>query len=523
MLDLIIKNGRVYDGTGAEAADLDIGIKKDEIVEVGKLGAKLARRVIDASGQCVSPGFIDVQNHSDSYWTIFDYPHQQSLLAQGITTVAFGHCGASLAPLPSLEGLKSVQKWHTLSGVNFNWQYFEEFLDTLSRQPLGVNVSSLVGHATLRRGLMADEMRKVSLQEIKIMERLLSASLKNGGAGLSLGLAYAHEYSASAEELKILTRVVKSNGRLLSVHLRSEGTHILEALDEAIHLAEGHGARLKISHLKIRGQKNWPLFDQVLTRIERAFQRGLEIYFDVYPYDVSWNVLYTYLPKWSFEGGRAELVKRLKQPYLRKKILDNLINQNEVLSAITVATSSSSPHLVGRTLGEVAFDQGVSVEEAVLNVLSSAESEVVVFDKNINEEQMLELLKHPLSIVSTDGAGFDMRAARTSKNLVHPRCFGSMARFLELAVKKNLLPLSAAIHKLTGRPANALRLPRRGIIKKHAKADVVIFDADKISDPTSLNSPFQPPSGIRLVLVNGAVTLEDGGFTGDYRGEVVRL
>ncbi|MCL5435711.1 MAG: amidohydrolase family protein [Patescibacteria group bacterium] len=522
MLDTIFKNGAVYDGTGGEPANLDVGVSGGEIVALGNLKEKMARRVIDVSGQAVCPGFIDIQNHSDSYWTIFDYPHQQSLLAQGITSVNFGNCGASLAPLPSLEALKSVQKWHSLEGANLNWQYFDQYLYALSKQPLGVNVGSLVGHATLRRGLVGDAVRKITAQESKVLERLLEGALRSGGAGLSLGLIYAHEYNAGEEELLRLSRTVKKFDRLLSVHLRSEGTHVLEALDEALHLAESAGARLKISHLKIRGENNWPLFDQLLSRIERAFSRGLKIYFDIYPYDTSWNVLYTYLPKWGFEGGRKALLGRLAQPYLRRKILDSLSSQAEVLKNIVIATAGASPHLVGRTFSDIAAAHGVSVPEAVLQVLSSAESEVVVFDKNVDERQMRELLKHPLSVVATDGAGFDQHLKSTFKNLVHPRCFGAAVRFLEMATKENLLPLSQAVHKLTGRPAEALNLPRRGIIKKRAHADIVVFDPDKLSDRATLENPFLAPAGISSVMVNGKLAIEAGRFTGKYAGEVLR-
>lgn len=522
MLDLIIKNGQVIDGTGGPPQAFDLGIKNGVITEIGKLANTAAKKNYNADGAYIAPGFIDLQNHSDSFWTLFDYPHQESLLKQGITTIVTGHCGASLAPLPSLDALKSVQKWHSLEGVNFNWQYFEDYLATLSKQPLGVNVAGLVGHSTIRRGLLGDEVRKVTDQEYKTLERLTVSSLKSGAFGLSLGLVYSHEFDSSLEELAGLARIVKKFDRLLSVHIRNEESHILEALDEAVKLAADTGVRLKISHFKVRGQKNWHLFNEALLRLEQAYQKGVKINFDFYPYTTSWNVLYTYLPKWSTEGGRDGLMQRLKQPFLRKKILDNLIQSNNDFAHLVIATSSASPHLVGRKLSDIAADQGVSSEEAVLNVLASTEGEVVVFDENINPQHLTELIKHPLSIVATDGAGFDFEPAQNFRNLVHPRCFGAMPKFLSEALSGNLISVEQAIHKITGAPAAIAGLLKRGVIKKDNPADIVVFDKSKLSSPASLSSPFQAPTGIKLVVVSGRVSVEEGQMTGQFAGRVLK-
>ena len=180
MLDLVIKNGTIVDGTGSQGVLTDLAVKNGEIVELGKLRSYEARVTINAQGLYVCPGFIDIQNHSDSYWTLFDYPKQDSMIAQGITTITVGQCGASLAPLPSIDAIKSVQKWHSLSGVNINWQHFEELLVQIERQELGVNVASLVGHSTLRRGLIGDTVRALTPQEVKMLEKLTTQSLRSG-------------------------------------------------------------------------------------------------------------------------------------------------------------------------------------------------------------------------------------------------------------------------------------------------------------------------------------------------------
>lgn len=522
MYDLIIKNGKVIDGTGKTSPqDLDIGIKGNLISEIGNLKKAKAREIIDAQGDYVTPGFIDVQNHSDSYWTIFDYPGQESMLTQGITTISVGQCGASLAPLPSLEGFKAVQKWRSAEGENINWQYMEEYLEILSRQKLGVNVLTFVGHSTMRRGLLGDDIRKLSESELKVLERVTTSSLKSGAFGLSFGLVYAHEYNSSKEELLRLAKLATQHGRSISMHIRNDQSHILEAIDEAIDLSQESGARLKISHLKIRGRENWHLADQVIERLDQTHKKGLNVRFDLYPYTTSWPVLYTYLPKWSYEGGKSELNKRLAQPYLREKIINSLHEQNQDLSNIIIATSTGSPHLIGKDLSEIARAQEVTAAEALLNVLSSSMSEVVVFDENISWENLEQFIKHPLGMIATNGAGFQTKKINT-KNLIHPRCFGAMPRYLNLVLYNKWLSPQKAIHKITGMPAEYLGLKNRGVIKKGSIADIAVFDPNGIRDLATLPSPYQVSEGISAVVLGGELALSGGRVIARKFGQVLR-
>jgi len=307
--DLLIKNGTVLDGASNQAYKADIGINGNLIRVVGNLRGASAGQIIDASGLFVAPGFIDIQNHSDSYLTLLEIPSMESLVTQGITTILVGHCGTSLAPLSTPEALKSIQKWRSLAGANVNWQTFEEYLGTLKNYPLGVNVTSLVGHATVRRGLLSDQIRAATPEEILIIEKQIADSFEAGAKGVSLGLVYAHEANSSEEELLSVAKMVASNEKMLSVHLRSEGGHVVEALEEVIGLAEKSGCDLKISHFKIRGSQNYGYLDEALSVIDRAYQRGVSVFFDVYPYTTSWTVLYTYLPKWAYEGGKKSILK----------------------------------------------------------------------------------------------------------------------------------------------------------------------------------------------------------------------
>jgi N-acyl-D-amino-acid deacylase len=502
MYDIIIKNGTVIDGLGKAGKKMDIGIEKGKIVEMAPTITSKAVQTINAQDKFVTPGFIDVQNHSDSYWTLFDQPEQASLLSQGITSVIIGNCGASLAPLLNPESIKTIQKWHNLSGININWSSMAEFLQMLSTMPLGVNVGTLVGHATLRRGLVGDKIRQLTSDELKIMDKTLQDALSAGALGLSMGLIYAHEVNSSVAELKEVIGNLKPANKYLSVHLRSEASHILEAVDEVIDLASSTGTAIKISHIKVRGRKNWPLFDRVMNKIEVAYHQGLKIAFDVYPYSTSWSVLYTYLPKWAYEGGRAEILKVIADPLSRRKILDYLRDQSQDFKNIIVAESSGNSNFVGKTLGQIADNQNSSVEEAVLNVITATNAQVIVFDHNLSDDQVELFCASPLSMIATDGAGFNQK----SEGLVHPRCFGTMPKFLRMVREKKLLKWESAIRKLTGEPADFLGIADRGVIAVGKAADIVIFDPQTIADKADYKNPDLLSEGIDAVLVNGKMS-----------------
>lgn len=525
--DILIKNGQVLDGIGSEPLRADVGITGGTIKAVGNLEGAGAGREIEAAGKFVAPGFIDIQNHSDSYLTLFEIPAQQSMVTQGVTTIAVGHCGSSLAPLSNLEALRSVQKWHSLAGANLNWLTFPEYLQALAGYPLGVNVTSLVGHSTLRRGLVRDAVRPVTPEELNIIEKLLQESLAAGAAGLSLGLVYAHEADTSREELVRAAKVVARAKKLVSVHLRSEGSHVVQAVEEIIAVAKTSGnPRVKISHFKIRGRPNWPHAEELLASLDRAYQQGLDIFFDVYPYTTSWTVLYTYLPKWAYEGGRANILQNVRNRETREKILAYLRGYETNLGSIFIATSETNSAFVGKTLAQVAANQEVSVEEALLNVISGTNAQVVVFDHNLSEEVLYAMLKHPLSVVGSDGAGYDFVFSPV-QGLVHPRCFGTMPKFLAMVRDKKLMSWGEAVKKITSRPAEKLGLLKRGKIQEGYAADIVVFEPLEIGSRASYENPYVAADGIEHVFVNGKmgfarseITESSGLQTG---GQVLRL
>jgi len=514
MFDILIKNGTVIDGTGAVGRSLDVAIDKGRIVEIEKNISGKARQIIDATGKVVTPGFIDIQNHSDSYWTLFDHPGQASLLSQGITTIVVGNCGSSLAPLVSPDSIKTIQKWHNLSGININWATFAEFLEALGRQPIGVNVASLVGHATIRRGIMGDQLRALSRDENKEIEKLTQQSLDAGAFGLSYGLVYAHEANSSHDELVGLANLLKGSNKFLSVHLRSEGSQILDSIDEVIDLSNAAEVPVKISHLKVRGKNNWHFFDKVIAKLELAYHRGTQISFDVYPYHTSWNVLYTYLPKWAYEGGREALLKNISDPMSKRKILDYMAGREYDYSGITIA-SAGSEQLVGKSISNIASSQNATGAEAILNILAvSAQS--VAFDHNLSSEHVDILCGSALSMIATDGAGFDSR----QRELMHPRCFGTMPKFMRMVREKKIDKLEYAVKKITADPAKLLGLTDRGILAKNNFADVVVFNPQTITDRADYINPDKLSEGIDCVIVNGVVSLQ-GTNSGSLNGKVL--
>jgi N-acyl-D-amino-acid deacylase len=507
MFDILIKNGIVFDGTGSPGVKKDLGISGEKINAIeDSIDIAKAATVVDAKDKYVVPGFIDIQNHSDSYWTLFDQPEQRSLLSQGITSIIIGNCGASLAPLPTMEALKTIQKWHNLEGLNINWTSYEEFLENLNSQKRGVNVGSLVGHSNLRRGLLGDQVRAVTKEEVSVMKQMLDEALDQGAFGLSLGLVYAHEVDSSFEELAELSTSLKKQKKYLSLHLRSESSKILESIDEAISLARKSEVALKISHLKLRGELNWHLFDEIINKLENAYHQGLDISFDVYPYDSTWSVLYTYLPVWAYEGGRNQILQRIKSDIDRRKIIDYLRDQGYHYEKIVIADSRNNHSFVGKSIVQIAQNQGVSNEEALLNVISANSTQVIVFDHNLSQDQVDLLAASPLSLIATDGAGY---STQLLDELVHPRCFGTMPKFLAMIREKKFLPWEHAIKKITAEPARILGLTNRGTLAKDKLADVVVFDPNTIAAKADYKHPHQLSDGIDSVVVNGKIAWRD--------------
>lgn len=520
MYDIIIKGGIVIDGSGKEKFRADLGIASDKIKKIGDLSQDRAEKYIEIWGQFVCPGFIDILNHSDSFWTLFTIPKQESLVYQGITTILGGNCGSSIAPLFKGEMLNSIQKWADIQEVNANWATMDEFLSALAKKKIGVNFGTLVGHSTLRRGILGDEMRACGDDEIKIMERLLEESLDEGAFGLSTGLAYSHAKATDYNELVSLVEIVKKKNSLYSTHMKDEGRNLLASINEVLRLVRDTDVNLEISHFKVMGKDFWPNLRKAIYMLENINKENIN--FDCYSYTTTNPVLYILLPTWVAEGGKKELLNRLRDSVIKEKIIKEMQQTSYSYEKVIIAITSADKTFLGKKIADIAANEDVSVEEAIVNVLLASEGKVIAFIENLSEDNVKLKLKHPMSIITTGGTGYN-EEYRNKGFLVHPKCFGGAVRFLNQYIKEEkIMTWEQAIHKLTEKPAKKIGLKDRGILKEGMAADIVIFNPNELKENATFTNPFQYSQGINYVIINGQLVLSEGKHTNTLAGKVLR-
>jgi len=523
MYDILIKNPIIIDGAKNSKYKADVAIYKGRIEKIERdINPSKATKVIDAEGLYLTPGFIDLNNHSDTYLTLFTMPGLESLLRQGITTILGGNCGSSLAPLISADALKTIQKWTDTTQINLNWLTFEEFINVLSKIKLGVNFASLVGHSTLRRGLLGDEYREIKPRELKVMVDMLNTAMKQGAFGLSTGLVYSHAKIATTKEIIELAKTVKSFDGLYTTHVRGEAEELIPAIEETILIARKTGVNTEISHLKAMGENHWPNMKKAIDLIEA--EKKVNINFDTYPYTITGSVLYILLPDWVAEGGKEQLLKRLKDPEIKAKVIKEMQEKKAYeYDKVIVAMSPISKSFIGRKITEIAKAQETSIEEAIINMLLISQARINVFIDTLSEENVKMGLSNSLSFVASDSAGYDIGYSKVKNDLVHPRCFGAFPRFLRKYIEdEHMISWEDAIYKITGGPAKKLGLKDRGLVKRNYWADLVLINSEKIKDKATFENPYQFPEGIEYVLVNGEIAVENNLPTGKRTGKILK-
>ncbi|OGI15725.1 MAG: hypothetical protein A2Z52_00985 [Candidatus Moranbacteria bacterium RBG_19FT_COMBO_42_6] len=464
---------------------------------------------------------MDVNNHSDTYWQIFSSPDLESLVYQGVTTIIGGNCGSSLAPLADAETIESIQKWVNIKRLNIDWLNVEEFFEVIEQKRISINFATLVGHGTIRRGILKNEMRSLTPRELSLVQDVISKSLQDGGMGMSTGLVYVHARSAPTEELVELAKIVKKFNGIYTTHLRDEGKKFLESVEEAIKIAEESGVKLHISHLKVMGEENWKLFDEGLRLIDHAFERGVDVTFDVFPYTNTGTVLYTLLPDWVSAGGKKMMIQRLKDPAIRSKVIAEMKESGFDYSKIQISISSLNKTLSRKSIAEIAKSQEKSPEDAVADVLIASEGRVITSIESLSQENVEKAIAHPLSIIATNGSGYNLEHVKTGE-MVHPRSFGTFPRVLsKYVVGKKIISWETAIKKMTGYPAKKFGIKNRGEIKDNNFADIIIINQNKIEDLATSENPYQYSKGVEFALVNGEIILNNGAYTKTRAGRIL--
>jgi N-acyl-D-amino-acid deacylase len=523
---LLIRGGHVVDGTGAPGFDADVSIADGRIVAVERRSSRSARRVIDARGQVVAPGLIDIHTHSD--FTLPLNPRAESKIRQGVTLEVVGNCGFSAAPalpdrVPMLrEYLAPSAPWLPFAETTFAG-YVAGFPAT------SVNVILQVGHHTLRLMTAGMENRPLTSAETSAMEVLLAEALAAGAWGLSSGLFTAPGCYADAAEIHTLARVLRRHGAAYSSHIRDEADHVSEAVGEAIAVAEATGIHVQIAHLKLSGVDNWGGARRLLGEIAAARARGLAVDCDAYPYDTATNPLRNLLPRWVVEGGIPAMLYRLGRAEARARIRadlarDGLTNFGRIPSwdVVRVAIAPHQPQDAGRTFGDIARRRGIDPLDAVCDFLIADGGATRILITSMSEQDVHEITGTPWVLVGSDANSLATSGV-TSQGKPHPRSYGTHARLLGTFVRDlGVLSLPAAIHKTTGASASALGLTDRGVLREGYCADVAVFDPGRIADRATYDDPHRYSVGISTVLVNGNVVLDGGDHTGALPGRVLR-
>ena len=519
MLDLKILNGTVLDGTGGPAVLADIGIEGDRIAVVGSLAAAESRRTLDARDRSVCPGFIDAHSHSDVYLLV--EPTAPSKIFQGVTTEVVGNCGTSAAPMTGHYRMPSDWSAVPLPGT---WKTVAEFRRLVEHARPAVNVVMLIGHNTLRGGVIGYNNTPASESDLAAMTRLLEQALDEGGRGFTTGLIYRPGMFASRAELTALAKVAGRRGGIYTSHIRSEGGHLLEALDEALAIGRAAGARVQIAHLKTSKAPNWNKLDAALGLIRAARNEGLVVGADRYPYTASWTSLDVILPRWAQEGGNDAELARLRDPSTRRRVREDLLRslRDEDWQSIIIGSVGRPDYASyqGRRLADVAAELSLEPVDTALRIIESDELRTSAFYAWMNEENMIRILAEPYVMIGSD-ASIRALTGPLSLDFAHPRAYGTFPRFLRMAVDGKTVPLAEAVRKMTSLPAEQFGLGDRGVIARGRKADLVIFDPKTVRDASTYASPHQFGPGIEEVIVNGVLTLRGGAFTGDRAGRIL--
>tara|TARA_R110002073_G_scaffold72537_1_gene177164 strand:+ start:138087 stop:139667 length:1581 start_codon:yes stop_codon:yes gene_type:complete len=497
--DLLILNGQLFDGTGADPIQMDIGINNDEIIAIGDLSKHSAKRIIDATGLAVAPGFIDLHAHLAPILELSDC---ESHIRQGVTTSLGGPDGSS--PWP-----------------------FKKHLDTLEQIGIGMNVAYLIGHNTIRKNIMGLENREPTDDELMQMQSQVSQAMDEGAFGISTGLKYVPGTFSKVDEVIALAKNASQKGGIYTTHLRDEGLGVFSAINEAITISKEADIPVILSHHKVIGKPMWGQSNKTLAMVDSSRALGLNILMDQYPYNASHTGISVLIPGWAQAGGSEDFKKRIANVKLRDSIkagiIFNILNDRggNDLARIQFAKVKWNADLEGKTLKEWCEQRGLapSLENgADLVIEAQMNGGASCIYHAMDEKDVEQIMKHPQTMIASDG-----RLNKLGQGHPHPRAYSTFPRVLGHYVReKSILTLAEAIYKMTAFPANTLGLMDRGILKENMKADIVIFNPETVLDKATFIKPHQYPVGIDYVLINGQLTIDNGTFNKLKAGKVLR-
>jgi N-acyl-D-amino-acid deacylase len=537
MYDLLIKNGTIIDGSGSPAYLADIAVKDGKIDRISPALEVDCKKILDVSGKIVSPGFIDIHSHTDM--TISINHKAESKIRQGITTEIVGNCGTSAAPLTTnitstlINHLTVNSDYGNPEDIGKYWITFDEYIQYLNALPLGINLMPLVGYGTLRTAIVGLKSGKLTDREMRAMEDLLEQSLEEGAAGMSTGLEYIPDSLSQTEELIRLCRVIERNNKIYTSHIRSESHYLFSAIKEAIRTAEESGCQIEISHLKLGGKFNWGKTDQLISLLENALSRGVRISWDQYPY-IAWGTgLVDYVPRWVQQEGHQKLIAYLSGKTTRKQIRQEIeatikSGKHAYNTApweniqIAMVKSPNYKSIEGKRISEIAKELSVDPIDFIFDLLITEKGSVKTLVFCMNETDVRALMKHPQTIICSDGQAVAVEGA-LSKGSTHPRHYGAFPRVLGKYVRdEKVLSLETAIQKMTSMPAKIMNLNNRGTLAQNMVADITIFDPEIVSDKATFENPHQYPHGIEFVIISGEIIIDHGVHSNNLAGKIIQ-
>jgi dihydroorotase/N-acyl-D-amino-acid deacylase len=529
--DIIIRGGRVVDGTGRAGFAADVGIRGDRVVRVGRIMRNAsARRTIDARGLIVAPGFIDMLGQSEQNLLID--PRGMSKVMMGVTTEVTGE-GGSIAPINE-RLIKEDEDFYRRYNLTVDWRTLDEYFRRLERQGTGLNLATFVGATQVRAYVVGYDNRAPTRAELEKMKALVAEAMKDGALGLSTSLQYVPARFAKTDEIVELAKVAHAYGGIYATHQRSEANALDSSLAEVFEIARRAQIPAEIWHLKTAYRKNWGRMPEVLNKIRAARARGLDITADVYPYTAASTSLTACLPPWALEGGTEKMLARLRDAATRERIKQDISRDSNEWENIYLGSGGAQGVLIGsvvnrelessqgKRVSEIAKEQGKDELDALLDFILADRGQTGAIYFMMSEDDLRAALQAPFVKICTDsGARATDGPLAGSKS--HPRGWGSYPRVLSRYVRDDsLLTLEEAVHKMTGMPAARVGLQDRGVLRAGAFADITVFDPAHVRDRATFEAPNQYPEGIEYVFVNGKIEVDGGRRTEANAGRPLR-